>query len=45
MDRKDIDQQAKKDFSKKINEQAGRTSNRELTLTKHMTDEQKKKLE
>ena len=42
MDRKDIDLQAKKDFSNKINEQAGRTSSRELTLTKHMTDEQKK---
>ena len=42
MDRKDIDQQAKKDFSSKINEQVGRTSSRELTLTKHMTEEQKK---
>ena len=42
MDRKDIDLQAKKDFSNKINEQAGRTSSRELTLTKHMTEEQKK---
>ncbi len=42
MDRKDIDLQAKKDFSNKINEQAGRTSSRELTLTKYMTDEQKK---
>ena len=42
MERKDIDQQSKNDFSSKINEQAGRTSNRELTLTKHMTEEQKK---
>ena len=42
MDRKDIDQQSKKDFSSKINEQVGRTSRRELTLTKHMTEEQKK---
>ena len=42
MYRKDIDLQAKKDFSNKINEQAGRTSSRELTLTKHMTEEQKK---
>ena len=32
MDRKDIDQQAKKDFSSKINEQVGRTSRRELTV-------------
>ena len=44
MDRKDIDQQSKKDFSSKINEQVGRTSNRELTLTKYMTEEQKKSL-
>ena len=42
MDRKDIDQQSKKDFSSKINEQVGRTSSRELTLTKYMTEEQKK---
>ena len=42
MDRKDIDQQSKKDFSSKINEQVGRTSTRELTLTKYMTEEQKK---
>ena len=38
MDRKDIDLQAKKDFSNKINEQAGRTSSRELTLKKYITD-------
>ena len=42
MERKDIDQQSKNDFSSKINEQVGRTSNRELTLTKYMTQEQKK---
>ena len=42
MDRKDIDQQSKKDFSSKINEQVGRTSSRELTLTKYMTEKQKK---
>ena len=42
MDRKDIDQQSKKDFSSKINEQVGRTSSRKLTLTKYMTEEQKK---
>ena len=42
MERKDIDQQSKNDFSSKINEQVGRTSNRELTFTKYMTQEQKK---
>ena len=42
MERKDIDQQSKNDFSSKINEQVGRTSNTELTLTKYMTQEQKK---
>ncbi len=41
MDRKDIDQESKKEFSSKVNEQAGRTSNREVFQTKHMTIDQK----
>ena len=36
MDRKDIDLQAKKDFSNKINEQAGRTSSRESVSYTHL---------
>ena len=42
MDRKDIDQESKKEFSSKVNEQAGRTSKREVLQTKHMTIDQKK---
>ena len=42
MDRKDIDQESKKEFSSKVNEQAGRTSKREVLQTKHMTSDQKK---
>ena len=41
MDRKDIDQESKKEFSSKVNEQAGRTSKREVSQTKHMTIDQK----
>lgn len=41
MDRKDIDQESKKEFSSKVNEQAGRTSKREVLQTKHMTIDQK----
>jgi len=41
MNRKDIDQQSKKDFSKKVNEQAGRTSIREVDKTQYMTEDQK----
>ena len=41
MDRKDIDQESKKEFSSKVNEQAGRTSKREVFQTKHMTIDQK----
>ena len=41
MDRKDIDQESKKEFSSKVNEQAGRTSKREVLRTKHMTIDQK----
>ena len=41
MNRKDIDQQSKKDFSKKDNEQAGRTSIREVDKTQYMTEDQK----
>ena len=41
MDRKDIDQESKKEFSSKVNEQAGRTSKREVFQTKHMTNDQK----
>ena len=41
MNRQDIDQQSKKDFSKKVNEQAGRTSIREVDKTQYMTEDQK----
>ena len=41
MDRKDIDQESKNEFSSKVNEQAGRTSKREVFQTKHMTIDQK----
>ena len=41
MNRKDIDQESKKEFSSKVNEQAGRTSKREVFQTKHMTIDQK----
>lgn len=41
MDRKDIDQESKKEFSSKVNEQAGRTSKKEVLQTKHMTIDQK----
>ena len=42
MDRKDIDQQSKNDFSNKVNEQAGRTSLNWLKNVKYMTEDQKK---
>ena len=42
MDRKDIDQQSKEDFSNKVNEQVGRTSQVMLTETMFMTENQKK---
>ena len=42
MDRKDIDQQFKNDFSNKVNEQAGRTSLKWLKNVKYMTEDQKK---
>ena len=42
MERKDIDQQSKEDFSNKVNEQVGRTSQVMLTETKFMTENQKK---
>ena len=41
MDRKDINQESKEEFSSKVNEQAGRTSKREVLQTKHMTIDQK----
>ena len=40
MDRKDIDQQAKNEFSNKVNEQAGRTSLNWLETVKYMTKDQ-----
>ena len=42
MDRKDIDQQSKEDFSNKVNEQVGRTAQVMLTETMFMTENQKK---
>tara|TARA_Y100001970_G_C14176047_1_gene827038 strand:+ start:593 stop:1477 length:885 start_codon:yes stop_codon:yes gene_type:complete len=42
MERKDIDQQSKEDFSNKVNEQVGRTSQVMLTETMFMTENQKK---
>ncbi len=42
MDRKDIDQQSKEDFSNKVNEQVGRTAKVMLKKTKFMTENQKK---
>ena len=40
MDRKDIDQQSKNEFSNKVNEQAGRTSLNWLETVKYMTKDQ-----
>ena len=42
MERKNIDQQSKEDFSNKVNEQVGRTSQVMLTETMFMTENQKK---
>ena len=41
MDRKDIDQQSKNEFSNKVNEQAGRTSLNWLETVKYMTKDQR----
>ena len=42
MERKDIDLDSKKEFSKKLNEQAGRTSSRGVSDVRFMTADQKK---
>ena len=40
MDRKEIDEESKQDFSNRVNLQAGRTSEREVVSTKFMTEDQ-----
>lgn len=41
MDRKEIDEESKQDFSNRVNLQAGRTSEREVVSTKFMTEDQR----
>ena len=41
MDRKEIDEESKQDFSNRVNLQAGRTSEREVVSTKFMTENQR----
>ena len=41
MDRKDIDQESKDDFSNRVNQQIGRTSSDKVSSTKFMTEDQK----
>ena len=38
MDRKDIDQESKDDFSNRVNQQIGRTSSDKVSSTKFMTE-------
>ena len=40
MDRKDIDQESKNDFSNRVNQQTGRTSSDKVITAKFMTEDQ-----